>query len=410
MTTVFVDIGLTAGAADTSGYWHIGDPVRGRIGTAKLAPGDLMLDCSGRLMEFSVQRTSTRRAGPLVEYNAGTATVVLLNDDGLLDPVNLNQPAPGAQIRIRKRHGGITYGVFWGFVQSWLPDHRYPDHAAVAVTATDGMELLASTHRTAVSPVGAGETTGARINRILDSVGWPAAERSIMAGDSTVQATTLEGSALQEIQQVVTAEAGQFYVDQAGFAVFTSRRLVLSTSSAVTFGTDRAAGEIPYVGRLGLSYDRQQLVNRVRATRAGGSEQVVADAASVGRYRESTHTETDLLLQTDADVQSWAAHIVYIDKDPEFRITSMQLDARVDPDVLFPQILGRQFGDRITVVRRPPGGIVDAREVILRSMEHQWRPPDQWVTTWGLQAGDRFDFWTIGDPVRGRIGYNAIAF
>ncbi|WDZ87180.1 hypothetical protein [Micromonospora cathayae] len=408
--TVLVDVGLTAGAADTSGYWHIGDPVRGRIGTATLAPDGLMLDCSGRLMALSVQRTSTRRAGPLVEHNAGTATITLLNNDGLLDPAVLGQPAPGAEIRIRKRHGDITYPVFRGYVKSWLPEHRHPDHAVVVVTATDGMELLANTDRVAVAAVGEGETTGARIGRILDSVGWPATDRSIMTGDSTVQATTLEGSALQEIQRVVTAEAGQFFVDQQGNAVFTSRRLVLQTDLGATFGSNRAGGEIPYVGRPGMSYDREQLVNRVRATRAGGVEQVVSDPTSVARYRESTHTETDLLLQTDADVQSWARHIVYIDKEPEFRFTSLTLDARVDPTLIYPLVLGMQFGSRITVVRRPPGGIVDSREVIVRSVEHEWSPPDRWITTWGLQAADRFAFWTIGHPTRGRIGSNGIAF
>jgi hypothetical protein len=411
VTTVFVDVGIIAGTADTSGYWHIGDSTRGRIGTAKIGPSDLLYDYSARNMGFSVQRTSSRRVGPVVEYNAGTASLTLLNDDGLLDPAMLSSPPVGAEVRIRKVHAGVTYSVFRGYVTSWEPEHLHPDHAAVRV---NGLDLLSGTSRLPLgAPVGDGETTGARINRILDSAGWPTAERDISTGDGTVQGTLLEGDALDEARQVTLAEVGELYVDGAGRLQFRNRRALLtedrSNTSQATFGSDRAAGEIPYVGRPGVSYDKQQLINTVRATRVGGTEQVVSDAASVARYREHAHEESSLLLTTDTDARSWAAYVVRQDKTPELRFTSLTLDARVDPDVLYPQMLGREFGDRITVVRRPPG-VVDSREVLICSIEHTWNPPDRWITTWALQDASKFAFWTIGHPTLGRIGRNAIAF
>lgn len=411
--TILVDFGFLTGADIPTAYYRIGHPLYGIIGTAAIAPPDVFTDYSGRLMSMSVQRTSSRVAGPIVEYNAGTATLTLRNDDGVLDPTNLDYPAPGVAVRIRKVYAGVTYPVFSGFVSSWLPELRSPTNAVVNVTATDGMDGIAGYPRDAGAPVGAGENTGARVARILDTVGWPAGLRDIAVGDSVLQATTGEGDALTEIKEAVKAEAGEFYIDGGGVAVFRNRHSMFtdtqSTTSQATFGSNAAGGEIMYVGSPGVSYDRQQLVNLVRATRAGGVEQVVDDATSRDRYRDHPYEDSSLPLTTDADAASWARYVLRQDSEPEFRYTSIDLDARLRPDLVYPQVLGRQFGDRVTVVRRPPG-VVDSREVLIRSIEHSWQPPDRWRTTWGLQPVDRFQVYVIGHPDMGRIGFNAIAY
>ena len=176
--TVLVDISLTAGAADTSQYWFIGNPVRGKIGTAKIAPPDLMTSYADRVMSLEVHRTSSRNVGPTVQYDAGTASVTLLNADGLLDPSVLTQQAVGADIRIRYVYNNVTYAVFRGTVTSWLPELRGPELAVVNVQAVDGFDDLANfTPQVLGSPVGTGEDTGARINRLLDVAGWPTADR-----------------------------------------------------------------------------------------------------------------------------------------------------------------------------------------------------------------------------------------
>jgi hypothetical protein len=413
--TVLVDVGLASGAADTSQYWFIGNPTRGKVGVAAIAPSDLATSYSDRIMSMSVQRTSSRMIGPIVEYNAGTATVTLLDDDGLLDPSVMLQSPVGADLRIRKTHAGITYPVFRGTITSWLPEHRHPDHAAVVVQAVDAFDDLANnTPALLGSPVGVGELTGARVNRVLDAIAWPAADRDIAAGKSTLQGTVFDGTALELIQKAVLAEGGEFYADGAGVVVFRDRHAVLtsirSNTSHATFGSDTAAGEIVYVGTPGLSNDRTQMANTVRATVAGGTQQSASDAASIARNRERVADESELLLQADADALNWAKFVLGQTKDPEFRFTSLTLDTRADSDLIYPQALGRLLADRITVVRRPPGGIVDGRELLIRSIEHTWQPPDRWITTWGLQPVTTYSYWTIGHPTLGRIGVNAIAY
>jgi len=422
--TVLVDFGFLTGADIPTQYLRLGHATYGKIGTGQLAPDELMVDYSGRLMSMQVQRTSSRTVGPLVQYNAGTCSLTLLNSDGALDPVNLAYPAPGVAVRVRKVWNSVTYPIFRGFVTAWEPEHRSPTVAVINVQAVDGFDSLAGYDRTALGvPVGAGEKTGARLNRILDSVGWPTSDRDIATGDSTLQATDMAGDALAEAQAAVTAEVGEFYVNASGNMYFRNRNGLLldsrSTVSQATFGSNRAGGEIAYVGTPGVSYDRDQLVNLVSATIVGGTEQVADDPASRLRYRDHPHSESSLMLTTDADALSWARYVLRTDTAPEFRFTSITVDARVQPSLAYPQILGREFGDRITVVRRPPGGIVDSRDVYVRSIEHAWQAPSEpgvdpaahkWITTWGLQPADKFSFLILGHAQQGRIGSNSLGF
>ncbi|MDR7323370.1 MULTISPECIES: hypothetical protein [Catenuloplanes] len=416
---VLVDVGLQHGAEIDPTYLLIGHPVNGRIGTGRIGTVDVLADYSNRLMSLSVERTSTRRTGPIVEYNAGTCSVQLLNDDGLLDPFTIEQAgltAPGVVLRIRLEHDGVTYPIWRGFVDTWIPSHDAPDHATVTITGTDGLGRLAGVPRLAAAvPVGEGDLSGARIHRILDTAGWPAEARKIAAGDTALRATDLAGNPLDEAQDVATAEIGELYVDAQGDIVFRSRHALLtdprSSTSWATFGSNTAAGEIPYVGRPGISYDRMQMVNRVTVTRDGedAALPVVEDAASIGRHGLHAIEET-LPVTTDEAALGWARWILWQESEPEFRFTSLAIDARIDPDTVLPHAAGREIGDRITVVRRPPGGIVDQRDCFIRSISHTWSPPDRWQTTWGLQGADRYRFFVIGHPSQGVIGANVIAY
>lgn len=407
MASVIVEAGIYYGSADTSGYWRIGHPTAGKI-PFKLAGGPVWVDYSDRLSEFTVSRTSSTN-GPLVEWNASTMTCTLRNTDGVLDPTLLSQPPPGSAIRIRKVHAGISYPIFRGYVDSWVPS-RSPTEAAISVIATDGMDLLSRDDRAPLgAPVGAGELTSDRVGRILDSAGWPTSERSISVGSSTVQGATLGGRALDEIKLVTKSEVGEFFVDPNGMAVFRGRqvlRAMATGESVATFGTDLAGGELPYAGHLGSSYDRRDMSNVVRATRVSGAQQTRTDAASVARYRESAAPSADgLLLETDTEVASWAGYVLRQQSVPQFRVTSLTVDARVAPSLLYPVVLGAGPSDRMTVVRRAPGGIVDPQDVLVRSIQHTWRRPDQWRTTYGFAPAAKYDrYWRIGHPILGRIG------
>lgn len=171
------------------------------------------------------------------------------------------------------------------------------------------------------------------------------------------------------------------------------------------------SNELPYADAKPSSPD-EALVNSVTAARAGGTEQLVEDALSIGRYLKKTHTRNDLLSETDSEALNWAKSILYQHKDPARRFARLEFGRpRVGlEDVMWPALLGREFGDRITVKRRPKGGgdpIV--RDCFVRGLEYSSNGA-VFSTAFVLQSADRYSFFVVGDPILGRVGLNAVAY
>jgi hypothetical protein len=416
-----LEVGFTAGAG-TSNYLHLDDTARGLLDTNTLAPEGLFADVTDRIHKVSIQRTSSRLAGPLLRYEAGKLGALLDNTDRALDPTNLSGPyvsggrsqvVPMRVVRLRATWAGVSYDVWRGFADAWQPVYLKGDPwAGCQLSATDGFKVLANNDRAAVGAVGAGEDAGARIGRILDSAAWPTADRVIVAGDTTMQATTLAGEALTEAQLVAETEVGEFYMDNAGRAFFRNRNGVAedtrSNTSQATFGDD--AGELGYA-EIEPSTDTDQLVNVARITRAGGAEQTAQDTASKTEFLTYTHNRSGLLMQTDAAALDYAAYVVGVSHEPEYRFEALTINPLRNPETLFPQVLGRQFGDRITVRRRPPGGGLIEREVLIRGITHTIDPlADTWSTTWQLQAASRTAFLVLDHPTLGKLDQNALSY
>ncbi|MCW2767161.1 MAG: hypothetical protein JWO11_3120, partial [Nocardioides sp.] len=181
---------------------------------------------------ISTRRGSSRIESPIIRYEAGTATAILNNSDRRFDPTNLSGPyvsggrsqvTPMRPIRIRATWASVTYDIFRGFIDQWDVDWVADVYSEVTVRASDGFKVLRNRKRPAVTPVGVGENTGARVTRILNSAGWSATDRVIATGNSTLQATDLSGDALSELQAATESEIGELYIDGAGRVVFRSR-------------------------------------------------------------------------------------------------------------------------------------------------------------------------------------------
>lgn len=423
--SLLVDFGLAYGATVPTDYLLLGNAVQGKLDLFKLAPADQLADFSALAMSMEVSHQNSRSVGPLIEYSARTASVQLVDFDGSLDPYVLQTAgltAPGVVMRLRWQRGGTIWPLFYGYVDTWETSQESPSHAVVTVTGTDGFALLEAQDRTELAvAVGAGETTGARVARILDVANWPPAARDIATGNSTLQATTMPGTALNELHEVAKNEAGELFITPDGTLRFRNRRSVLtdplSATSQVTFGSNTAGGELPYVDKPSLTWDKTNLVNTVRATRAnGGVQQVAQDGTSVGRYGTYATPDQDLLLETDPDVYSWASHVLAQDRVPETRFQQVTLEAAYNPDLMLPQMLGRGFGDRVTVVRRPPavpaGSIVDSRDCLVRSVTHSWTANGggMFTTTFGLQPVAGLPYLILGTTPNGRLNQNVLAY
>lgn len=419
-----IEVGFTG--PFVGAFFTIGDPVNGRVGSVPIGSPDVWVDISAYARSWSIRRGPATGNEPTRRYDAGTATIVLNDGDRRFDPDNLAGPyvsggvsmiEPMRRVRITAVWAGTAYPLFTGYADDWKPDYQGNTWTYTNLTATDAMKIWAATDRTAGSTVGAGELTGARVNRVLSSASWPVEDRLIDDGDTAVQSTDLGGNALSELQLVQDTELGELFVDPSGRAIFQGRASVLtraaSTTSQATFGDAGyvATGELPYTDVKLTSLD-DHLANRVTITRAGGAPQVAEDATSILKYLVKGYTPGELIMQTDSEALARAQGLLYRHKDPVRRYDRLEfLCPALDVEtVMWPQLLGRSFGDRITVRRRPAGGgsAID-HDAFVRGVEFS-SDGQSWDTVWILQAADRFSYFTIGHSDRGRIGAYPIAF
>lgn len=421
--TVIVEVAFSAGAS-TSVYLHLDDSMRGKLGTGTLAGSDVWTDVTSYVHAWSARRGANRVTSPALRYDSGTATITLDNSDRRFDPTYLAGPyvvagvtqvTPMRAVRIRATHNGVTYDIWRGFADEWQVDYGGPNYSVVTLTATDATKVLQSYDRAAVATVGGSENSGARVSRILDSVGWSATDRVIATGDTTLQATTLEGPAWTELSLVQDTELGELYIDTAGRVFFRNRLAILedtrSNTSQATFGDE--SGELRYES-VSVNYDDADLINLARIARTGGSTQTAQDTESQTLYLVHTHERTDLLMETDGAAADYAGWLIQQAADPELRFGSMTISPRrndaTEENNLFAQVLGRQFGDRITIIRRPPGGGADIeRDVFIRGVSHDVGPL-RWHTTFALQSATRFEFLVLDSATLGQLGSNALAY
>lgn len=428
LAQIIVEVGFSA--PTTGLYLHLDDTARGRLDTATLAPDDLFTAVTPWVVSWSTHQGARRADGPIMQYDGGTATIVLRNEDRRFDPSNLAGPyvtggatqiEPMRAVRLRAEWvdpdsgAHITYPIWRGFADDWKVTYTGPNSSIVTLTCKDGFAVLAAAERDPSVAVGAGEDTGTRINRILDTAGWPDEDRVIDVGDSTLQATTLQGNALSEAQLATDSELGELYVDTQGRIAF-RRRLgiyedIRSNTSQARFGDDRTAlpQELPYAD-VEISSDAASLYNLVSITRVGGTPQVAEDAASRTAYLTRSHRRTDLLLESDDECLLYAQSIVWRASQPEQRFSSLTINPRSDTR-LWDEVLGRSVGDRITIVRRPPGGGAPMeRDVHVRGIDHVGGEDLSWKTTFVLQSASRGQYLILDSLTLGRLDQSALAF
>ncbi len=377
---ITVETGLVTGSpTQVSTALRLDDATFGKLDTATLGTGTTWSAIPPQLvLGFTITRPSTRLQGPLWNYQAGTVNILCDNSDGSLDPDNLSGPyvlagvtqlAPMVPVRVRASIFGTAYPLYSGFADGWLPAQVTYEggYAELTLPATDAFKILAGITLPATSVEGVGADTGARVRDILSRAGWyTSAERlAISTGNSTLQGTTLGADALSLMQVAVDSEIGQLYVSGSGAVVFRARRDLLTDTRSNTVqavfgdlpGTVHSAGTELAAASLTRANDDTTIANDIQATRAGSTSlQEAQDAASIAKYQfPRTYPRTDLILQNDSDALNWAQWVLSVSRGAEDRFETITIDPQADPANLWPQVLGREIGDRIQVWHRPAG-------------------------------------------------------
>jgi hypothetical protein len=391
--TLTLEIALSA-ATSTYALWDTGI-----WDTSTWGPDVVWTDASSYVRSIRTDRAFSRG---VMTWQSGSATVVLDDLDGRFNPANLAGPyvsggvtqvRPMRPIRITAAYAGISYPVYRGYVtdwdESWSGGAVGKGDAYTTLTCADEFAILAGVDGLAVTPVGAGETTGARVHRWLDAAG-NVGERDVDVGVVTVQATDLSADTLAGLEDTVTAEGGALYVTADGAIVFDGQTALIdnarSVTSQATFADDGTG--LPYAA-ADVAYNSDLVINFVSFAPEGGTAQNVADATSRALYGTRRKTETALICETDAQALTLAQWTVQQYKDPELRFTRIGIKPRKSPAALWPQALGRLVRDQITVKRNPPGAFAITQACHIAGVAHDITP-DDWTTTWPLWSATQY--------------------
>jgi hypothetical protein len=362
--------------------------------TALWGPDEIWADISPWVRSISTDRHFSR---DMQVWESGTATIVLNNFDARFSPANLGGPyvsygitsiRPWRPVRIRATWAGITHDVFRGYALNWNESYDQPSPngggAYMTVSCVDEMASLARFGGLAVTPVGAGELSGSRIHRVLNSAGHTGT-RVVDIGNVTMQATDLSANAVEELKLTADSEGGGLYVDKAGAVTFEDSMALVESGRSNTIQAvyGDGPGELPY-SDVQPAYDGDLLVNIAAWSRTGGTTQTATDEISRALYRDKRDTsKTNLMCSTDAQVAALAQFFIQRFSKPEDRIASVQIRPRNNPTVLFPAVLTREVRDLVRAVRRPPGGITITRDCHIAGISHEI-DGDNWVTTFTL--------------------------
>jgi hypothetical protein len=321
-------------------------------------------------------------------FQTGTMSLRIIDQNGDFNPMNPASPyynllTPMRKVTITASYAGKTYPIFAGYITSY--DTTTPrDVGEVVYTtiqAVDGFRLFQNAQITTVASATAGQTTGTRIGKILDSVGWPVGMRDIDTGQTTVQADpgTLRTS-LGAMQLITSTEYGSLYMDAFGNVVFQDRALTSSSVAGTPVNFNDNGTGISYNNAL-WKLDDTLVFNKATITRTGGTPQVAFNQTSIDKYFLHSYQEQNLLMETDAEALNNAQAFVASRQETSIRCDAVTLDLYTDNyDAGILAALGLDFFDPVTITTTQPGSSTLTKTLQVFGISHDVRP-NNWKTT-----------------------------
>lgn len=246
-----------------------------------------------------------------------------------------------------------TVGIFAGYAKGG-------SHAAAYASAPSAARIkahwLAGLH-----PYGHpyGERTGDRLDRILDAIDWPSADRDISTGETYCGNWLPESAtALNAARELESAEQGLLFVSGEGEIVFRDRQWFMTNTRAInaqaTFDDDGT--DIPYNAVAVDGNDIDFIRNHVTVTYPGGTI-TVKDQTSIDNYLiQSDSVNANAMPSTASWLARQLANFrVRVRKDPATRVPQIAPSMRPVTAAKF-AVATLDLGDRVVVNCRPSGG------------------------------------------------------
>jgi hypothetical protein len=321
-------------------------------------------------------------------FQTGTMTLRIIDQNGDFNPMNPASPYynllnPMRKVTITATWNGTTYPIFAGYITSYntTTPRDVGEVVYTTIQAVDGFRLFANAQITTVATTPSGQTSGTRIGKILDSIGWPSGMRDIDAGQTTVQADpgTLRTS-LAAMQTVTSTEYGSLYMDGFGNLVFQDRALTSSSVAGTPVDFNDNGTGISYNNAV-WKLDDTLVFNNVSVTRTGGTAQVAFNQASIDKYFLHSYQEQNLLMETDAEALNNARAFLASRQETSIRCDAVTLDLyTANYDAGITAALDLDFFDPITVTTTQPGSSTLTKTLQVFGVSHDIKPSN-WKTT-----------------------------
>lgn len=311
-------------------------------------------------------QTSRGRNITADQFNPGQMSLKLIDQDGNWNPQNpsgiyygLLNPMIKVQVTATYGTPSVTYPIFSGFVTGFntvLPLNGVDTVAYTTLSCVDAMRLANLAQVTTIATATPGQTTGSRINSILDEIEWPASMRNIDTGLTTCQADQgTSRTALNALQTVEITENGALFVDASGSFTFVDRNEAIASVAGVPteFSDDG----------IGLKYADAKwqlsdilIYNNANVTAQGLTMQTATNDASVLKYFSHSVTQTGLLMQTNAEALNWGQAYVAARCETSTRCDLLSLDLYTpNYDLGIKAALGLEFFDPVKITTAMPG-------------------------------------------------------
>ncbi len=409
---VKVELGLNLGSRDPNAFILDNDP-RGKLDSVTYTlGGDRFFDITDRLVSVE---TSRGKNNSLDRIDSGIASITVDNFDRKFDPLYAAGPyfgelVPRRAIRITSNNQPVFVGAIDDFDIQYAPGNQ----SKVGIQSSDAFSVLTNAGLAEFTP--STELSGARVNAVLDraEVAWPAEERLIDTGDSTLQGVTVrEGTtALAYLQLVNNSEFGNLFIAKDGKVVFQERNAVPNIPNIV-FSDEVVAGE--YLGiqfsSVNNIYGSENLYNRIVISNAStpALQAIAEDTSSQLNYGVRTYEATGLLIETQEQLQNLADFLLARFKEPQYRFDRVSVILDTISTSNQDAVLDLEIGD-IVLIRFEPSDIPPAIEQYCRiiGINHTWEQSVKTVN-FALETLD-FAIFILDNAVLGTLDDDRLSY
>lgn len=411
--SVKVIINFSTGASNAAAF-IIGT---GIFGTNVLADGTaVIVDVSNQV--DSIQTTRGRNA-QADQFQTGQLSLRIVDQNGDFNPQNTASPYygllnPMRKVQITATYSGVTYPIFSGFITGYstTTPKFTGDVVYTTITAVDAFRLAQNAQISTVTGATAGQLSGARINKILDAIGWPNSMRDIDAGQTTMQADPgTPRTALEAMQTIEISEYGSLYVDASGSFVFQDRAFTTSSVNATPVVFNDNGTGIQYFNAVWLLND-VLVYNSAQITRTGGTTQTATNQTSIDKYFLHSYNQQNLLMETDTVALDYARAYVASRAETTTRCDAITLDLYTNNyDAGIVAALGLDFFDPVTITTTQPA--VSGTSSLTKTLQvfgvaHSITP-NSWKTQF-TTLEPIIDGFIIGSSLYGILGTNVLSY